>query len=144
MNGSLSYTITNSYDFINQNLFNTRYDYANLPNIWRTRAIFPTAAKVGDTGLIGIIDNYKNSTGTSKNSVEEWSYVIEQDTASSVVFHLISKVYNTNSSINDTDYLSASVIQTEDYRYVVGPQNVMALRTYDFENASARLHGTPP
>lgn len=136
------YNITNYYTLSNNRLKNFQYNYSTTVNVWRTLPNFPTAAKVGDAGLIGVIDNYTNSARTTKSGVEEWRYVIEEDTASSAVLNLIVKAYGTTTSTTDTDYLSASVIQTEQYRYVVGPGTpTLILRTYDIEKSSGfRLH----
>lgn len=117
-------------------LKNVRYTYGTTTNDWRVPANFPSAAKVGDTGLIGVIDNYTTASPVTKAGVEEWSYAIEMDTASSVVFNLIVKAYNTTTSTTATDYLSAPVIQTEQYRYLVGPNNSMKMVSYDIEKST--------
>lgn len=96
---------------------------------WRSIAAFPTSVKVGDSGLIGIIDkkNYSNV----KVAVEEWSYTIEEDTAYSAVFNLVVKTYSTSSSVNSTDYLNASLGMTEQFRYLISQQNQLRLIKYD-------------
>ncbi len=108
---------------------------------WRAIASFPRSAKVGDSGLIGIIDKKIRATN-AKISVEEWSYAIEQDTAYSAVFNLIVKTYNTNISVNNTDYLSAPVSKTEEFRYLINQSNGMYLIKYDRVDADGfTIHG---
>nr|WP_315262177.1 hypothetical protein [uncultured Limnohabitans sp.] len=117
-------------------LKNVRYTYGTTTNVWRAPADFPSAAKVGDSGLIGVIDNYTTASPVTKAGLEEWTYVIEMDTASSVVFNLIVKAYSTTTSTTATDYLSAPLIQTEQYRYRVGPNNTMKMQSYDIEKST--------
>lgn len=122
-------------------LKNVRYTYGTTTNVWRSPADFPSAAKVGDSGLIGVIDNYTTASPVTKAGVEEWTYAIEMDTASSVVLNLIVKAYNTTTSTTATDYLSAPVVQTEQYRYRVGPNNTMKMLSYDIEKSTGfKLH----
>lgn len=122
-------------------LKNVRYTYGATTNVWRTPANFPSAAKVGDTGLIGVIDNYTTASPVTKSGVEEWSYAIEMDTASSVVLNLIVKAYSTSTSTTATDYLSAPLLQTEQYRYLVRPNNSMRMVSYDIEKSTGfKLH----
>lgn len=122
-------------------LKNVRYTYGTTTNVWRSPADFPSAAKVGDSGLIGVIDNYTTASPVTKAGVEEWTYAIEMDTASSVVLNLIVKAYNTTTSTTATDYLSAPVVQTEQYRYRVGPSNTMKMLSYDIEKSTGfKLH----
>lgn len=140
---SAYYDITNYYTLSDNRLKNFQYNYGTTINRWRTLPSFPTFAMVGDTGLIGVIDNCSSTcTLSNKLGVEEWSYIIEEDTASSVVFNLIVKAYNTTTSTTDTDYLSAPVVQTEQYRYVLEQDSpVLMLRTYDIEKATGfKLH----
>lgn len=122
-------------------LKNVRYTYGTTTNVWRSPADFPSAAKVGDSGLIGVIDNYTTASPVTKAGIEEWTYAIEMDTASSVVLNLIVKAYNTTTSTTATDYLSAPVVQTEQYRYRVGPNNTMKMLSYDIEKSTGfKLH----
>lgn len=121
------------FDYQNSKLTNFKYDYGNASSVWRLPANFPSAAKVGHTGLIGVLDSYTSTDLSTKAGVEEWRYSIEQNTATTVVFNLIVTAYDTNTSVSATDYLAAPVIQTEQYRYVVTPANTMTLRSYDIE-----------
>ena len=123
----------NYFDYQNAKLTNFKYDYGNASNVWREPANFPQTAKVGDAGLIGVLDNYTNSDLTTKVGVEEWRYTIERNTATTDVFHLIVTAYDITTSVSATDYLTAPVIQTEQYRYVVTTANTMTLRSYDIE-----------
>jgi hypothetical protein len=127
------YNSVHYFKYQNFKLSNFLYNYQGAPNIWRAPANFPFSAKVGDSGLIGVLDNYTNANQTTKAGVEEWRYVIEQNTATTVVFNLIVNAYDTTTSSTATDYLSAPIIQTEQYRYVVTANNTMTLRSYDVE-----------
>lgn len=92
---------------------------------WRLPyAKFPNTSKVGDTGLIGIINK---KYGYAQVGVQEWSYVIEEDTAYSVIFNLVVKHYTTT----NTNYQSTPVNTTEQFRYLVSQSNQMRLIKYD-------------
>lgn len=97
-------------------------------------AQFPAAAKVGDSGLIGVMDNYDYYA--SKINVHEWSYIIEEDTAYSAIFNLVVKIYDTTTSITNTDYLAAPVSRTEQFRYLLSPDNQLRLIKYDRVDAN--------
>jgi hypothetical protein len=127
------YNSVHYFKYQNLKLQNFQYDYNSAPNVWRALSNFPSSAKVGDSGLIGVLDNYTSADQTTKAGVEEWRYAIEQNTATTVVFNLIVKAYDTTTSSTATDYLSAPVVQTEQYRYVVTSNNTMTLRSYDIE-----------
>jgi len=112
---------------------------ANYVYAWRAKAAFPSSVKVGSTGLIGIIDK---KYGNAKVGVEEWSYTIEKDTAFSAIFNLVVKTYDTKTSITSSDYLTAPVLKTEQFRYLINEKTQMALVKYDRIDANGfSIHG---
>jgi hypothetical protein len=132
-NGTIDYANSTYYSYENKRLKNYWYYYQTTGNAWREIAQFPTAAKIGDTGLIGVIDNFTSSDLSTKTGSTEWRYVIEANTATTVVFNLTVTAYGTTTSSTATDYQSAPVIKTEQFRYVVKSDNSMKLRSYDLE-----------
>lgn len=110
----------------NNNQYQNYYAYdGSFIYSWQAIAAFPTTAKVGDAGIIGVID--KKNYSYAKVGVEEWSYVIEQDTAYSVIFNLVIKHYATT----EANYQSIPVSITEQFRYLVSQTNQMRLIKYD-------------
>lgn len=120
---------TTSYFYENSNSqYKNYYGYdGTYEYIWRTSAAFPTSVKVGDSGLIGIIDKKKYYSG-AQVAVEEWSYTIEEDTAYSAIFNLVVKTYTPSTN---TDYLTAPLGMTEQFRYLITQQNQLRLIKYD-------------
>ena len=126
---SLNYFVLEQGQYKNYYAFDDAYVY-----VWRATATFPTAAKVGDAGVIGIIDSYQNN---ALAGVDKWSYVIEEDTASSVVFNLVVKAYDASQAASVTHDQDGTPYKTEQFRYVVGPSgSTIKLRTYDRKDAS--------
>jgi hypothetical protein len=130
---SVDYRLTYNKFAVTNNQLQNYYSYVSDYSerfYWRQPfAKFPTTAKVGDTGLIGILDNY-NYYG-SKINVQEWAYTVEQDTAYSIIFNLVVKVYDTTTSTTNNDYSTAPISKTEQFRYLVSQANQMRLIKYD-------------
>ena len=113
--------ITNIYYYyaVVNSQYKNYYAYDNLyVYVWRAVAAFPTSAKVGDAGVIGVVDKY-TSSNSAKVGIQVWSYAIEEDTAYSVIFNLIAKHYDTTT----TSYASAPLGKTEQFRYLVNLSN---------------------
>jgi hypothetical protein len=132
---STTYYATIEKQYKNYYAMNANYVYA-----WRAVAAFPTSVKVGSAGMVGIIDKkYANA----KIAVEEWTYVIEKDTANSAIFNLVVKTYDTKTSITNSDYLTAPIVKTEQFRYLINEKNQIALVKYDRVDANGFLiHGS--
>ena len=119
---------TDTYYFyaVNNQQYQNNYAYdGTYVYFWRANAAFPSSAKVGDTGRIGIID--KKNYGYAQVGVQEWSYTVEEDTAYSAIFNLVVKHYATTSA----NYQSTAVSSTEQFRYLVSGSNHMRLIQYD-------------
>ena len=136
--GSVNYYSFLNYFVIEQGQYKNYYAFDDAyAYVWRDLAAFPTSAKVGDTGVIGVIDVMDIYQSYVKVGVHEWSYVIEEDTASSVVFNLIVKAYDTSQLASVTNYQDGTPYRTEQFRYVTGPLgDTIKLRTYDRKDAS--------
>ena len=130
---SVDYRLTYNKFAVVSNQLQNYYSYVSDYSerfYWRQPfAKFPTAVKVGDTGLIGVLDNY--SYYGSKINVQEWTYTVEQDTAYSAIFNLVVKVYDTTTSTTNNDYSTAPISKTEQFRYLVSQANQMRLIKYD-------------
>jgi len=136
--GEVSYYTLLNYFAFDQGQYKNNYAYDDAyAYAWQADAVFPTSAKVGDTGVIGVIDVMDIYQSYVKVGVHEWSYVIEEDTASSVVFNLIVKAYDTSQLASVTNYQDGTPYKTEQFRYVTGPLgDTIKLRTYDRKDAS--------
>lgn len=71
--------------------------------VYLTPPVFPTSVMVGNTGIIGTVTLYTDSTKTVGNGRENLSYVIEPDTASTAIVNIIAKLYNASSVLIATE-----------------------------------------
>ena len=71
--------------------------------VYLTAPVIPTSVKVGDTGIIGTETLYTNSTKTVGNGTATSSYVVTADTANTAFINLISKDYNSSSTLIATE-----------------------------------------
>lgn len=94
--------------------------------IWSATELLPTAAKVGDVGIVGIINKYRNSTKSTYTGKQEISYVIEPDTDTTAIANLIYKTYNTSNALTST----------EQDRYRVAADGSLSLISKDIQNAT--------
>ena len=104
---------------------NTYYGNSTTAGYWAVPAVFPNAAKVGDTGQIGALNLYSDD-GTVWVGYENWSYTIEQDTASTAVLRITMTARDVNGDVLVTEY----------DRYVIYPDNTLSLRTIDMHYPS--------
>jgi hypothetical protein len=70
--------------------------YVPTPNL-------PTSVKVGDTGIVGTMNLYTNSTKSTNNGTSLVSYIIEADTSSTAIVNVITKLYNTSQILTATE-----------------------------------------
>lgn len=71
--------------------------------VYLTAPVFPTSVIVGNTGIIGTVTLYTDSTKTVGNGRGDLSYVIEPDTASTAIVNVISKLYNATPALIATE-----------------------------------------
>jgi hypothetical protein len=103
-NNWFSRNFGNSYVSVNQQIGD-----------WATPAVFPQAARVGQTGVIGQFTNF-DSTGAPAG-VEQWTYSLEEDTATTAKFRLIMKANDANDQW----------IGSEENIFRVSPNNTLKL-----------------
>ncbi len=72
---------------------------------------YPLTVSIGDTGIIGTVDLYTDSTETTSNGFMDASYVVTADTASTAILTLISKIYDEYNTLTATEQ-DASKITT--------------------------------
>lgn len=121
-------TTTNYYD---SNYMPLGSSSTDLYGKYLTPPIIPTAAHVGDVGLVGTKTYYTNSTKTTGDGREDTSYVMEADTATTAIINLISKAYNQ----------AGTLLVTEQDRYRVAADGTLTLFAIDFQFANgSRTH----
>ena len=59
----------------------------------------PTTVKIGDTAVLATLDVYTSSTKVTKTGQRVISYVVEQDTATSVFVTIIARAFNTSNQL---------------------------------------------
>ncbi len=71
--------------------------------VYLTPPVFPTSVMVGNTGIIGTVTLYTDSTKTVANGRVDTSYVIEPDTANTAIVNFIGKLYNATPALIATE-----------------------------------------
>ena len=80
--------------------FNTGLSSADANyGVFLTAPSIPTSVTVGGTGIVGTETLYTDSTKATGYGTAALSYVIEADTSTTAIVNLISKVYNTGSTL---------------------------------------------
>jgi hypothetical protein len=74
----------------------TEYD------VFQGTANIPSSVKVGDTGVIGTYNLYTDSSMTTLKGTMQESYVVEADTANSVIIDAILNTYDTGNTLIST------------------------------------------
>jgi hypothetical protein len=101
--------------------FTSYYDTNYIPlgfnsvgvyGVYLTAPVFPASVIVGNTGIIGTVTLYTDSTKTTGNGREDLSYVIEPDTASTAIVNVISKLYNATPALIATEQNRFSIATT--------------------------------
>lgn len=62
--------------------------------VYLTPAVIPVSVVVGDSGIIGTITTYTDSTKTTRTGREDVSYVVGPDATNTAMVNLIFKIYN--------------------------------------------------
>jgi outer membrane protein assembly factor BamB len=92
---------TNYYDN-NYNLIGG-IDSSGMYGVAISPMIIPASVKVGDKGTIGTINFFSDSTKTFPVGHDEFSYVIEPDTADSAIVNTIDRSYNNSGVLTYTE-----------------------------------------
>ena len=98
--------------------------------VWQSFTL-PSSVKVGSVGIVGTENQYTDSTKTVNTGHRDVSYVIEADSATSVIYNEISKYYNpytANDAVKDGKL--RSVYQ---YRYRFGATGALSLISVDIQ-----------
>ncbi|MES1982081.1 MAG: Ig-like domain-containing protein [Pseudomonadota bacterium] len=88
--------------------YDSNYDQLGTINsigdygVYATPPAIPVSVKVGDTGMIGTINYYSDSTKTFPTGHDDISYVIEPDTANTAIVNMIDKSYDLNGNLTST------------------------------------------
>lgn len=98
----------------------------NSYGIFATAPVIPTAVQIGDTGPIGTQTLYTDNSKATPNGRVDVTYVIEADSARSVIVNLIFKRYDTGNAL----------ISTEQNRYRIGTYGPMTLISMDYQEAN--------
>ncbi len=64
----------------------------NFYNVALIPPVFPTTVVVGDTGILGTINQYTNSTETVANGIDQESYTVTADTATTAIITIIDTI----------------------------------------------------
>lgn len=66
-------------------------------------AVIPVSVVVGDSGIIGTITTYTNSTKATRTGQEDVSYVVGPDASNTAMVNLIFKIYNPAGVLSSTE-----------------------------------------
>jgi hypothetical protein len=105
--------LTNCTPSYNANTYTDYYDSNYVPlgrvvaggkySVYLTPPISPASVKIGDTGSIGTLTIYTDSTKTISDGQAVISYVVEPDTANTAIINMIWKFYNSNGVLTSTE-----------------------------------------
>ncbi len=80
--------------------------------VFATRPSIPASVKVGDTGAIGTMNSYSDSTKTVSTGIAVVTYAIEADTANTAIYDEITKTYNAANSLTLTEHSRYRISQS--------------------------------
>jgi hypothetical protein len=66
-------------------------------------AVIPVSVVVGDSGIIGTITTYTDSTKTTRTGREDVSYVVGPDATNTAMVNWIFKIYNPAGVLSSTE-----------------------------------------
>lgn len=98
--------------------------------VYISQPILPTNIKVGDTGVLGTLNRYTNSTKQNFTGTMQKSYVVEPDTETTAIMNFISKTYDTSNFLVST---------TQD-RYRIDDQMMLTPISFDSVNHLNKTH----
>jgi len=71
--------------------------------VYLVPAVIPVSAGVGDSGIIGTVTTYTDSTKTTPTGREDVSYVVGADAVNTAVVNLIFKIYDAAGVLGSTE-----------------------------------------
>ena len=95
---TISNTVTNYYNSNYAPLGASGDSYVGYTGAFNV----PSAAKVGDVGIIGNAVRYSNSSKTSQTGTAKLSYIVEADTESTAMITVATKAYNSSNTLETT------------------------------------------
>lgn len=81
---------------------------------------YPVTARVGDTGTIGTATHYTSSTKATSTGYSMRSYIIEPDTATTILLNRIKRTYNTSGVLVSTTQIRFRITATGSVKLVSG------------------------
>lgn len=84
----------------------------------RSNQQFPSSVQIGDTASLGTSDCYQDSSKNVITATEDVSYVVEADTASTVIFNEIINIHNLSSQLISTTQLRWRIDQVGNIAFV--------------------------
>ncbi len=92
--------------------------------------VIPASVMVGSTGNVGTITLYTDSAKSVGNGRQDWTYVVEADTADTAIINRIVKLYDASSTL----------LSTEQDRYRIAATGALVPLSADIQFASPALH----
>lgn len=99
---------------------------------------FPNSARVGDVAILGTVNLYPDQTKVLVSGVQQKTYVVEQDTASTAILNIISKTFKYDIPVVNGGILippPPTLSVTEQFRYRVAPDGGLTLIFIDIQEA---------
>ena len=104
----------NNYDALGTIVAGGDYSVSPIP------ISLPVSVKVGDTAAIGTMNDYSDSSKTVSTGHDEYSYIIEPDTADTAIVDLVGKFYDASSNLVETDHTRYRIYASGDMVPVSG------------------------
>jgi hypothetical protein len=89
------------YNYSSQTYYSTNYEFLGSIGangldycVARNNEIIPASVKVGDNGTLGTRDCYADTTKTVATGYDVDSYVVEPDSATSIIFNVITNSFS--------------------------------------------------
>ncbi len=146
---SLSSTTTNYYDsnYSVIGIINSSNDYG----VAQAPLTIPVSVKVGDTGTLGTINYFSNSTVTVPTGHDVISYEIEPDTATTAIVNVIDKSYDLNGTLTSTEQDRSRIISdgtlipvSADLQYANGSAIHLVLKALPDTTSPTVISTSPP
>lgn len=92
----------NSTMYLDSNFDELGSSSSGYYRVFQTTPTHPVSVHVGDTGTYGTADYYSDSTKATSTGYALYSYIIEPDTATTIVFNRIQRFYNMSGTLQST------------------------------------------
>jgi hypothetical protein len=124
---SIASGATNFYD-TSFNLLG--FDSTGNYGVVQSPLVIPASVMVGSAGNVGTIDLFTSSAKSVGNGRQDWTYVVEADTADTAIINRIVKLYDASSTL----------VSTEQDRYRIAATGALVPLSADIQFASPALH----